>query len=303
MIGSPFSVLLASLFSVAILALIIFFIFGVMGVLPKKMRLKILYLCLLLALAGISAILGAQSYVNAQLNTKKLDAREVSKDPLSYPWYAIAQIYKTNGLIQPCSATLIASNAFLTSAQCLKSVSSKSGYSQPSQLVVKLPDRPPETLAGYVIGPNFDLDEQGFPERLNDDWAILYIREPVQDRRPLALNRNFFQEKRRRSVSLVSAGHAGRPGEDIKIYENCRIYDHGLFDFFLEYSGEDGLYHIHNCTDWRQAAGIPFLVENNQGFFEVIGMHSSLTAAYDTAIGIMSPVNQVSEEAGISPYK
>ena len=304
MIGSPFSVLVASIFSVAILALVIFLVFGAIGLLPRSIRLKILYMCLLLAMAGTASILGAQSYVNAQLNVKKLETRKVSKDPFDYPWYAIAQIYKKNGLIQPCSATMIASNALLTSAQCLTSVSSKSGYALPSQLIVKLPDRKPETVIRYIIGPDFKSDKSNVPEHLNGDWAILYIRDPIEDRTPLALNQNFFKPQNNSgSVSLVSAGHAGKPGEDMEVYKNCHIYDHPLFNFFLEHSGESGLYHIHNCPEWGQAAGIPFLAENEQGYFEVTGMHSSLTAAYGAVIGIMTPVTQISEDNGIPPYK
>lgn len=299
MIGSPFSLLLISIFIISLLSVVFFIVFSIVRIVPKEVRSGMLYLATFLAAIGASAMMLAQPMVGQKIQDVRENVSEINVEANSYPYYSIAQIYKSNGLILPCSGTLISDSLILTSARCLTSVSSKNGFTSPEEIIVKFPNRPSEQVQSYVVGPHFNIDARKLHERVIGDWAIITLSAPIKDRTPLAIQSGVFKNE----AFYVTAGYAGAPGTDIQAYKNCTFLNDQSFNFFLEYGGEEDVYINHICAQWEIASGAPYLIDNGQARYEVAAIQTTYFGSYGTRIGVAVPASAIDFSRALNPHQ
>lgn len=299
MIGSPFSVLVTSVFMIAIIGLALFLILSVVRIAPGRLRTHLLIMAALFAAIGTSSILGAQSYMNLRLENAISVVEDVRPDPLNYPFYAIGQIFKTTGLIKPCSGLLVSQDKVITAASCLKSVSSSSGFSKPEIILVQFPNHPVSRVAHYTISEDYDPDARDMPARVIEDWAVLTLDEPVLDRAPVPMTDDSQYDE----ASYMIAGYPGTVGSSLISNKNCKILQDKIYAFFLAHGGEENRYFLHSCHSSDSSAGAPIITKRDDGEYQMRGFHVSVLGAYNQKLGIGIPAAAISMTGGFTPYK
>lgn len=289
------ALLVVSLFSLALylpLALVRAF--------SPRLRKDFLYLSLLTAVLGTGALLLSQPYMNLRLNNLLSQAQAVPSPLNEYPFNALGQIIVRNGLIKPCTASLIAEDKALTSAQCLVSLRGGQKFIDPKTILIRFPGGLVRNVSAFTAGPRFsssDKKGQGYAtvkERVQDDWAIVTLTEKVTDRRALTLANQHMVKKER---VFLTAGYNG--SQQPAAIKGCVLLSEDLYDFFIDESGHKGIYSLHSCPQWEQSAGIPFLFLGKEkapgnGYgeprYKIIALHSSLIGVYGTTLGVATSV-------------
>ena len=287
------------LFAISFMALIAFCLMTIVRLAPRSVRSGTLYMATFFSAFGALLIIFVPPYIQAKLKDQTALYVEQNANPSSYPFYSVGQVFQTNAVSPPCTGTLVEPQMVLTSAFCVTSVSARSGFTQPQSIYVQFPSRPVARVQDYVIGKNYDFKKDGFLHSVEDNWALLYLEQPIKDRSAIPIKRNDWPSH----SSFISVGFKGKLGDDQKIYEKCSYIDDPLFDSFLEFSSKDSRYDLHSCHVWEQASGLPLLYKTSSDMFQVTGLHNTIMAAYGATLGVSTPVRDILEQRGIVPYE
>ena len=169
MIGSPFSLLVLTIFMVAILCVLFVVIGAAIRVIPEKVRKKLLYFSLLVAVIGSGTLFGGKFYFQEEIAGGTDPVTPLNIDSATPPYASIGRIIKNRGVVAPCSATLVAPDKALTAAQCLRSISSASGFTPPEQIYVQFPGKKVASVLSYKIGQEYKGKNIKMPDRIIDN--------------------------------------------------------------------------------------------------------------------------------------
>lgn len=306
MIGSPFSVLIASMFCTAFLCVVLAMLVHFVPFVPKQKRQSILFLGALVASIASSAVIVAIPYMKLQLSNEKIQSQKLTQKQIqTYPWQNFGRLVKSSGLMKSCTVTLLSPTKALTPAQCMKSALTASGYALPAQLFVAFPGRETISVDEYVIGPNYDNVSNDFPVSSRDGWALIKLSTPAgfaHDKFVIPQKGTIATTYADNYKALVMPGFFHQADKNLKVLQSCRLLTEGLYGFFMEYGGRDGGYHLHDCPEWGMAVGAPLLQERQDGSYKILALHVGFIGAYETTVGISVTVSGINYETGRIPY-
>ena len=184
------------------------------------------------------------------------------------PWQAIGRINKAG--MGFCTGVLITPNRVLTAAHCIwnknrdKPIPGQflhflAGYHKESYLAAR-------TIKRVIHSGKFHLETDIKLKHVEQDWAILELKEPVTDVPPIPLVSSSARDllKRNKRTSLIQAGFSQDRPFILTVDSSCRIK--GLV--------RRRALIAHNCDAVHGDSGSPLLMKTDDGL-QVVAIHTS----------------------------
>jgi protease YdgD len=194
-------------------------------------------------------------------------------------WHAVGRLNREAGGF--CTAVLIAPREALTAAHCLWD-QTRRRWLDPETLHFVPGYRRGTYLGharvnGYRLAEGIAIDEQGHPESLLDDWAVLELTldlyagagvEPM----PLA---DFAERERLAEQPIATGGYSrDRPHLPEKVAP-CRAL--GII--------EGGRLLLHDCGSSAGSSGSPIVIERD-GRYLIVGVQSAIVRSGDESVAV-----------------
>jgi protease YdgD len=194
-------------------------------------------------------------------------------------WHAVGRLNREAGGF--CTAVLIAPREALTAAHCLWD-QTRRRWLDPETLHFVPGYRRGTYLGharvnGYRLAEGIAIDEQGHPESLLDDWAVLELTldlyaaagvEPM----PLA---DFAERERLAEQPIATGGYSrDRPHLPEKVAP-CRAL--GII--------EGGRLLLHDCGSSAGSSGSPIVIERD-GRYLIVGVQSAIVRSGNEAVAV-----------------